>query len=98
MVINKDKFDGISAEKYKSVVNIAEDVRKRIPDLRFTGTDASTTAAELTLACDLVIWAAKKQLGEDVCNKSTAAEFARVWLLRNRPGGLGDSARRIRDA
>jgi len=98
MTICKYDFDGIGAEKFRWVADIAAGIKARIPELRFSAADASTTAAELALACDLVIWAAKKQLGEDVCNDAVAAEFSRVWLLRNRPGGLGDSVKRIRDA
>ena len=92
-------FPKVGDEKFHWVADIAEKIKTRIPELRFAGADASTTAAELALACDLIIWACAKQLGEtSPANADIAAEYSRVWLLRNRPGGLGDSAKRLLDA
>ena len=102
MVINRATRlrESVGDEKFRWVADIAAKIKTRIPELRLTGADASVTAAELALACDLTIWACEKQLNaaDPSANAAIAAEYGRVWLLRNRPGGLGDSAKRIRDA
>ena len=81
-------------------------LKARIPLLKIPRADSSAIIDELALACDFMLWAAGLQLAKlgiapPLPLPSTdeiLAAHNRVWLLRNRPGGLGDSMKHIKEA
>jgi hypothetical protein len=97
-VISKDEYDASEAAIDAAVARLDEAKMDR-PDARLIQDEIRNAAAMLRHACRRGRWMlgveamTPRQLADDL--RAIIAEHRRLWLARNRPGGLADSARRL---
>lgn len=100
----------ITAEGIQSALNEVERIKTELlPQERIGRPDAETVRAEVALTIRMVEHGLQRglaalgmpapehqvQLAEDL--RGIMDEYKRIWLIRNRPGGLEDSMRRFRE-
>lgn len=93
----------VGAETIKTTLAYLDETKKQLVNLNLKRPDAELIIDELSLTIQLLELACKRALmlmEPEKGNQNTSllhevneiiAEFSRLWLLRNRPGGLADS-------
>jgi hypothetical protein len=99
---HKDPLEGITLDNLRSAESVIDKAMSRLPDSRadnLTKDEFSNAAAMLRHACRRGMWKldptsqSTTQLADDIA--IIIAEHRRLWLARNRTGGLDDSAARL---
>jgi hypothetical protein len=99
---HKDPLEGITLDNLRSAESAIDKAMSRLPDSRadnLTKDEFSNAAAMLRHACRRGMWKldptsqSTTQLADDIA--TIISQHRRLWLSRNRPGGLDDSAARL---
>lgn len=104
--------DGVTADELERAAAVAEAAKNALTGVDIRRADAELVLAELRNAADMLTLAARlgavrlaTKNGADMSGEKTAAakqlaaiisEHERLWLARNKPGGLSDSVTKLR--
>jgi hypothetical protein len=95
----------IKTEEFDEMDGFLKDIEKNLSGEKMTSLDADIVRQELTFLFNIMHLSAKggkmrlgasKPSGFDNEVKQIKDEHRKVWLLRNRPGGLEDSIKNIK--
>ena len=93
-------FEAVDPEKLAAAHGLIEQILRPLAGARMDRPDAALIQAEFINAAQMMLHGCDRGLRKDPRAlaeelRAIIAEHRRLWLARNRPGGLADSARRL---
>jgi hexosaminidase len=94
----KDPMEGITPSNLEATAAAISEITRPLPKARMDRPDAALIVSEFSNAAAMLNYACRKSredLSDDL--RQIIHNHRNLWLARNRPGGLEDSARRLSD-